>query len=349
MSSSSSWSTVVDENVRPLVDQVAAWSRRAPVWMGGALGEGAFRLRTTIVEAEKHVPYSFSRWSMCAGVCFGGAIGYVIGKWVEPAFLRFVADLRFRLREARISMSRWEWRRRKAPPPPAQKGLKQKSRLNRTPSLGTVDIVSKDVPVDSSQMRTSLDDGDLVCLFFDGTSYELASFPTTRSKSVKKPTKGRFATKGRLIDDCSEALSHLGPAADRQSTKRALEKYLRDQQKPRYALGLKHLERQTRACIAILRLVRLPAEPTQPPRAGDLLVVYVPSADDPNRSIQERTATTPVVVNRACDALTKNGILAPYTIRIECPGGNPVDKPGEPLDYNTVYKKLFQTQGVLPN
>lgn len=295
-----------------------------------------------------------NRRSVAVIFCFGAAFGYVTARFIEPQ-LRHLANIvagcaRLRAYEMHVLLSRWSSRLRWLRPAaePAQKASPD-PRSSRSNSLKGVDIVINNTPADADQIRTSLDDGDLICLYFDGKSYEMVPKPTlvTKPKVTSKTLRAhpsRFASQGRLIDECSQALAHLGPASDRAATTKALEAFVLSHQRPRYALALRHLNKDRRSCVAVLRVVRLPSEATEPPRIGDIVIVYVPSENDPTRSIHERKATTPLVVNRIFDALANNGVLAPYTIRVEA--NHALDKPGESLHYDSVYRRLFQLSRV---
>jgi len=321
-------------------------------------------------------PREFSRRQVLLAAAGGLLAGYVLGKYVEPAVRaarrKVVAGTRVRVRELCVRVDTI-WKkgglfssRRKKTPPTSQKkktttnnaknGLHaaRPRSLPRPNSLGRqgsitehVDVVSIDdgVMVDATALRANLQDGDLVCLSFDGASYRLKTHPTfaavaafrqNKEKLLKRKGSGRHIEEGRVIDDCVCALSKF-TIFDEDPSKfaKAADKYVDDDQRTRYGLALRVLAREACACVAILRLIRRPAEPSEPPRPGDVVVVWVPSEHDPTRSLVDRTATTPIIVNQLVDAITANRVLAPYTIRVEA---NKVDD----IPYDSVYKKLFQ-------
>lgn len=313
------------------------------------------RQKWTLLRRPKNCELlQMNRRSVAVVFCFGAAFGYATARFIEPQLRRLAsvvaASARLRAYETHVLLSRWSSRLRLPclVAEPAQ-NVSLEARSSRAKSLKSVHVVMNNTPANAGQIRTNLDDGDLICLFFDGKSYEMVPKPTLVAKPKAKSKAlsarpARFASQGRLIDECSQALAHLGPASDRAATSKAREAFVLSHQRPRYALALRHLNKDRRSCVAVLRVVRLPSEATEPPRIGDIVIVYVPSENDPARSIHERKATTPVVVNQLFDALARNGVLAPYTIRVEANRAS--DKPGEPLHYESVYRRLFQLSHV---
>lgn len=322
-----------------LVEAVAAWPQIAKTWTMSKASLVDSWLEKLKDKAVLHVPMCpenplYSERALVAALCGGVVLGYVVHKFVEPwviarcrALRAAVSRLRLALLETRIRLGKW-W----SPP-------------KETPSRKFERSI-----VDARKVRDGLDDGDLVCLFFDGSVYKVEQHATMTPKGSPKKVltrknSGRFASEGRVIENCKEALAAFTLASPQADFDKAARAFVSDDQRTRYALALRALARERRPCVAILRLVRRPAEACEPPRAGDLIVIWVPSEFDPSRSILHRTATTPMVVNNLHDTLTHHKTLAPYTLRVEA--NSAVDTPHEPLDYDVVYKKLFQQSRVL--
>lgn len=277
----------------------------------------------------------YSQRAVITALCGGVVLGYVVHKYVEPwviqryrALRAAVSRLRLAFLETRIKLEKW-WSPVKETPRKFERSM-----------------------VDARKVRDGLDDGDIVCLFFDGSVYKIEQHstmtpkgsPRLTRKNSGRPNSGRFA-EGRVIENCKEALASFTVASSQADFDKAAAAFVSGDQRTRYALALRALARERRPCVAIVRLVRRPAEACEPPRAGDLIIIWVPTEFDPSRSILHRTATTPMVVNNLHDTLTHHKALAPYTLRVEANAA--VDQPHEPLDYDLVYKKLFQQSRVL--
>uniref|UniRef100_A0A7S3K349 Uncharacterized protein n=1 Tax=Aureoumbra lagunensis TaxID=44058 RepID=A0A7S3K349_9STRA len=306
----------------------------------------------------------FSCQALFLATIGGFVCGYAFRRWIEPAiksaWQRMTKALHLWWLETCIAASRLFdrlafWRRSRNNEAnktsrerrPSRSNSKQRI-LNREASIkGHVDVVENEskVPIDPDILRGRLQEGDLVCLTYDDESYSLRCEPTftirasqsrqDKAKLLQRKASGRNVSEGRVVDDCSLALASFTIYDENtQAFLSASSDYVNKSQRTRFTLALRRLEQINYACVAILRLVRAPNEPTEPPRDGDLFIIWNPS-DNPTRSVADRKATTPVIVNQLFNALNETRVLASFTFRAEA-------QSIAELDYDFLYRKLFQ-------
>ena len=342
----------VRSGVSRRIEEVVSYLTRGPLLRGAvdkgfdviaSLEKAMFpeppRVKSGFFGRRQEVPCVTSSGRKTLFVFVGGVVvGYVIAAYVEPAarsaYKRLKGKARVKAREYRIffdSCLSFLSRSKK-------KSLSTTGGDTKKKKL-SVEVKKGDEQVDADELRRLLQDGELISFAFDGASYAMTSDATFASSLSHRQDKQKLlgrrrAQEGRVFDDCAAALSRFSIYdTDPSLFLKAADSYVDKDQRTRFNVALRLLSQRTSACVAILRLIRRPSEPSEPPRSGDLVILWVP--DDSKRSLQHRKSTTPIVVNQLIDALTAQRALAPYTVRLEAT---------KQLDllYDTAYAKLFQ-------
>jgi hypothetical protein len=114
--------------------------------------------------------------------------------------------------------------------------------------------------------------------------------------------------------------------------------------KKREALYLRQLEalatnHGTASRIVILRIQDAPEGLYQPPRFGDVIIVWSPCRDNGEMSFEDRSATSPIVVQKLLGWASTNRVLQSFMKLRDAATVN--QGPSEPLDYGLVSRVLF--------
>uniref|UniRef100_A0A7S3JQN6 Uncharacterized protein n=1 Tax=Aureoumbra lagunensis TaxID=44058 RepID=A0A7S3JQN6_9STRA len=103
---------------------------------------------------------------------------------------------------------------------------------------------------------------------------------------------------------------------------------------------LLEIERSHETCVALVRLHDDPSEYVQPIKFGDAVINWAPKRDDGSMSFNDRATSNAVVVAGLSRWLDENRVTAQRTLRIDT--ANAAQSDDAPLNYERVYRKLFQ-------
>lgn len=178
----------------------------------------------------------------------------------------------------------------------------------------------------------------------DPADLQMMDMANDRS-AIQSKAQGTVAKQKTLIDDYFQWRKKFSVKTSWQEWSRELAVYMEKQQ-DRYqaALTILDIECSTHSVIAVFRLIDDPSEYTSPVKNGDVVIIWSPTRDEGNMTMDDRSLANPAVVNQFIQWGERQNVLAQRIYR--CDAASTEQGENSPLDYDFAYRKLFQKARV---